>query len=345
MATNLKQKNRGFGMKSRAATRAVQTSPETMKGAAIDRFGPPSVLALHTLPVRQPAPQEVLIAVHVAGVGVWDESVRDGSWRPYGRPKFPLVPGTDGAGIVSALGTGVKRFAIGDRVYGVNYAGGFYAEFVIVDADNAAYAPRHLDLLSAGATAVPGLTALQGIDDHLRVRRGETILIFGATGSVGTLAVQFAKRRQARVLATASGRKAASLVRQLGADEVFDPRRKDVPESLEKLAHTGIDCVLALAGGGVPEKCLELVRPGGRIAYPNGVEPTPRRRSRVQLVAYDAESGRREFEKLDRAVSQARLRVPIAAVYPLARAAKAHERLEQGHLPGRIVLRVRRQRS
>ena len=107
-------------MKSRAATRAVRTSPETMKGAAIDRFGPPSVLTLHTLPVRQPAPQEVLIAVHVAGVGVWDASVRDGSWRPYGRPKFPLVPGTDGAGVVSALGPGVRRFAIGDRVYGVN---------------------------------------------------------------------------------------------------------------------------------------------------------------------------------------------------------------------------------
>lgn len=313
-----------------------------MKAAAIDHFGPPSVLKLHILPIRQPGPGEVQIALHAAGVGVWDTSVRDGSWRPYGRPNFPLIPGTDGAGIVSAVGARVRRFAEGDRVYGVSYAGGFYAQFVVLEAENVARVPRRLDLLSAGAAPVPALTALQGIDDHLRVRRGQTVLIFGATGSVGTLAIQFAKRLRARVLATASGAKAARLARELGADDVFDPRQQNAPEQLEKISGGSIDCVLALAGSSVLANCLELVRPGGRVAYPNGVEPEPRRRSTIQLVPYDAEAGRRQFDELERAVNEARLRVPIAAVYPLAQAARAHQRIQRGHVPGRIVLQIRR---
>ena len=342
--TNLKLR-KGFATSSKAEMRREQTFPATMKAAAIDRFGPPSVLKLHTLPMKKPGAGEVLIALHSAGVGVWDESVRDGSWRPYGRPKFPLVPGTDGAGVVTAVGARVRRFAIGDRVYAVKYAGGFYAEAVVVETENVARVPSRLDLLSAGAAPVPGLTALQGIDKHLRVRRGESVLIFGATGSVGTHAVQFAKRLHARVLATASGRKASALIRRLGADGVFDPRRPDAPEQLEELARGGIDCVLALTGGDVLEKCIDLVRPGGRVAYPNGVEPVPRRRSKIRLVSYDAEAGPREFQELERAVNEARLRVPIAAVYPLAQAAKAHQRLQQGHILGRIVLRIRRGRK
>jgi len=320
------------------------TIPATMKAAAIDRFGPPSVLKLHTLPVPAPGPREVLIALHSAGVGVWDASIRDGSWQPAGRPKFPLVPGTDGAGIVVAKGARVRRFRIGDRVYAYDYAnpkGGFYAEYVAVDANHAGRVPRRLDLLHAGATVTTGLTALQGIDDALRLRRGETILIFGASGAVGTLAVQFSKRRRARVLATASGRDAVALVKHLGADTVIDARRSDATEKLKAVAPKGIDAALVLASNEELEACLSLVRPGGRVAYPNGVEPEPRRRPKIRLVAYDAAVGTREFTRLERAVVEAKLLVPIAAIYPLAQAAKAHARLERGHIRGRIVLRIR----
>jgi NADPH:quinone reductase len=314
----------------------------TMKAAAVDRFGPPQVLKLHTLPVPRPGPKQVLIAVYAAGVGVWDTSVRDGSWRPYGRPKFPLILGTDGAGVVVEKGNRVRRFRVGDRVYAVDYAGGFYAEFVATDAQNTARVPRGLDWLQAGAALVPGLTALQGIDDHLRIRRGETVLIYGASGSVGTLAIQFAKRLRAGVLATASSSDAAALVRQLGADEVFDPRASNATEKLRSLAPEGIDAVLALAGSPALEKCIDLVRPRGRVAYPNGVEPEPHRRgSKVRMIAYDAEAGPREFARLERAVTEARLSVPIAAKYPLAQAAKAHARMERGHILGRIVLQIR----
>jgi len=316
--------------------------PGTMKAAAIDRFGGPEVLTLHTLPVPTPGRQEVLIALHVAGVGIWDASIRDGSWRLSSRPKFPLVPGTDGAGIIVAKGAGVRRFRIGEGVYATKL-GGFYAEYVAVNEQYVSRIPEPLDMLQAGAAAATGLTALQGIDDALRVKKGETLLIFGASGAVGTLAVQFAKRRRVRVLATASGRGAASLVQDLGADAVIDPRKTSFIEQLRLLIDGGLDAVLALAGGEALEQCLDHVRAGGRVAYPNGVEPEPRRRPAIRLTAYDGEAGPREFIRLQRAVWKSKLRVPIARAYPLSQAPKSHVRLERGHILGRIVLRVRRE--
>ncbi|HEY6293275.1 MAG TPA: NADP-dependent oxidoreductase [Terriglobia bacterium] len=316
----------------------------TMKAAAIDRFGPAAVLTLHTLLVPQPGPNEVLIALHVAGVGVWDALIRNGSWQPVGPPNFPVVPGTDGAGVVVAKGARVTRFNIGERVYASEYdnpKGGFYAEYVAVKAEHVARVPARLDFLQAGAVATTGLTALQGIDDALRLRRGETLFIYGASGAVGTLAVQCAKARRARVLATASGQEGAALIQQLGADAVINGRRSDACERLRELAPGGVDAALVLANGRWLDALLGLVRVGGRVAYPNGVEPAPRRRRGIRLLAYDAVAGTREFARLQRAVTAAKLQVPVARVYPLALASKAHSRLERGHVLGRIVLQVR----
>jgi NADPH:quinone reductase len=315
----------------------------TMKAAAIDRFGPPEVLTLHTLPIPQPGPTEVLIALYGAGVGVWDAELRAGTYTT-GKERFPLVLGTDGAGIVAARGARVRRFDIDDRVWAYEFSnpkGGFYAEFVAVKAEHVGPAPQTLTLLEAGASAVTGLTALQGIDDHLEVREEETVLIFGATGAVGTLAVQFAKLRGARVIGTATGRDAVHTVTDLGADGTIDGRSNEAVEQLRALAPEGLDAVLALAGGETLERCLDLLRDGGRVAYPNGVEPEPRRRQKVRLAAYDAVAGPREFAKLERAVEESQLRVVIAGVYPLERAAEAHERVEHGHVIGRLAIRIR----
>jgi NADPH:quinone reductase-like Zn-dependent oxidoreductase len=315
-----------------------------MRAAAIDRFGSPSVLKLHTLPIPQPGAGEVLIALHAAGIGVWDADIR-GGWWPEGRPKFPLILGTDGAGVIAQKGTRTTRFKIGERVWAYEFTnpkGGFYAEYVAVNGQHVAPVPKRLDLLHAGASAVTGLTALQGIDDHLRVRRGTTVLIFGATGAVGTLALQFAKRHGARVIGTARGRAAITLLKKLCVDGVVDLNRKDAADQLRALAPEGIDAALALAGGKALEQLLDQMRPGGRIAFPNGVEPAPRKRSKIRIKSYDAVGSPKHFARLNRAVEEARLQVLIAAVYPLAQAAKAHERIKRGHVLGRIVLRIRR---
>jgi NADPH2:quinone reductase len=310
--------------------------PDKMRAAAIDRFGPPDVLTLHQLPVPVPETGEVLIEMHSAGVGIWDAKIREGTWAE-GDTRFPRVLGTDGAGVVVAKGTGVRDVHVGDRVWAYEYdnpRGGFYAEYVAVDAGRVGRIPTFMALLEAGAAAVTGLTALQGIEDHLRVEPGDTVLVFGATGAVGTLAVQFARGRGARVIGTASGSVARELVLDLGASETFD--------ALESLAPKGFDAVLALTGGEALERCLELLHLDGRLAYPNGVEPEPRGPERkFRRVSYDAAAGPLEWERLAIAAEDAGLRVVIADVYPLTEAAEAHRRLERGHVLGRVVLQIR----
>jgi NADPH2:quinone reductase len=332
-------------IRSKPSALLIGAVPGAMNVAALDKFGPPHVLSLHSLPVPLPGPGEVLIELHAVGVGVWDASVRDGSWRPFGRPKFPLVPGTDGAGILVMKGPHVRRFDIGERVWAYHYAnpkGGFYAEYVAVDVEHVGSMPRRLNFTEAAAGATTGLTALQGIDDALRVHKGETVLVFGATGGVGSLAIQFAKRKRARVIATASGRDAVTLAKKLGADGIFDARGDDAADRLKALSPDGIDVALVLAASDTLEACLDLVRPDGRIAYPNGVSPEPKKRRKIQVLSYDAIAGQRQFERLEHAVAEARLTVPIAEVVPLEQAAKAHERLEKGHILGRIVIKTGR---
>jgi NADPH:quinone reductase len=323
--------------------RNVTALPATMTAAAVDRFGPPSRLKLHQLPVPRPSPDEVLIALDTAGVGIWDASIRDGSWRK-GRPRFPLVPGVDGAGVVVAKGSRVRRFRIGDPVYAYEFGnrqGGFYAQFAAAKAEHVARVPAGLDLRKAGAAATTGLTALQGVS-ALRLRAGSTVLIFGASGAVGTMAVQFAIARRATVIATASGKAAARLVASLGASAVVDARSATAVEELRRLAPQGLDAVLALAGGDDLEPLLDIVKPGGRLAYPNGVEPAPRKRRTLRVKSYDGEASPAQFAKLNRALTRIGAQVPIAARYPLARAADAHRRLEGDHVRGRIVLKIPR---
>jgi NADPH:quinone reductase len=318
-----------------------------MKAVAVNRFGPPSALTLHELPVPRPGPHEVVIAIDTAGVGSWDASIRSGSWRRPGRPRFPLVPGVDGAGIVVAKGARVRRLQLGDRVYAYEFGnrqGGFYAEFAAAHVEHVSRVPKGLDLREAGTVATTGLTALQGID-ALELRHGQTVLIFGASGAVGTMAVQFARQRGAHVIATASGVAPTRLVRKLGAHRVIDARRPESTDQLRTFAPDGLDCVLGLAGGDELERCLDFMRPKGRVVHPNGIEPVPKERRTFRVRAFDAIASPREFDKLNRHLGNGRIRVPIAATYPLGKAAQAHRRLDREHALGRMVLRVRRDRQ
>jgi NADPH2:quinone reductase len=242
------------------------------------------------------------------------------------------------------VGSRVGRLARGDTVYSYSFAnpkGGFYAEYVAVAAEKVGRLPDTLTLKEAGAVAATGLTAIQGIDDVLHVKRGEAVVIHGASGGVGSLALQFAKMRDARVLATASGRDGLAFVRRLGADAAADGRRDDLKAAALEFAPDGVDAVLAFAGGKPLTQLLDAVRRGGRVAFPNGVEPAPRKRRGLSVQSYDATPGVRELERLGRAIEAAHLKVPIAASYPLDQAARAHARLAKGHVPGKIVLRIR----
>lgn len=318
--------------------------PETMRAAVVERFGGPEVLKLRTVPVPKIGANEVLIAVHAAGVAGWDADMREG-WSPTGRKRLPLILGTDGSGTVAAIGSRVRRFKAGQRVMGfvwwASRMNGFYSEYVAVDAGNVAPLPKRLDFTQAGILPASGFTALEGVEDALRLKRGQSVIIHGASGGVGTLAVQFAKLRGARVFASASGNDGVALTRRLGADAAADGRKTDLAGALRAFAPQGVDAVLALVGGKGLTPCIAALRRGGVLAYPNGVEPAPRKRAGVKLVAYDGDSGARNFERLIRAAESAKkFKVPIAAEFPLAQAARAHRRLA-GHLVGKIILRIR----
>ena len=314
--------------------------PATMRAAAIDRFGGPDAIRLHTLPVPEIDERGVLIAVHTCGVAGWDADMREG-WSPTGGTKFPFVLGTDGSGTVVKLGSRVRRFEIGDKVYAASFEkAGWYAEYVAVGSHQAARLPQGLDLTHAGAIPIVGATALPGIDDVLHVKRGEDIVVHGASGGVGSLALQFAKQRGARVLATGPGDDGVAFVRRLGADAAVDGRHGDLETAARQFAPDGIDAVLALVGGEQLERCLRAVRPGGRVAYPEGVEPAPRKRRGIEVLSYNGSFESADLERLGRATHAAKLKIPIAARYPLEEAAQAHVRLAQGHVFGKIILRI-----
>jgi NADPH2:quinone reductase len=328
----------------KAASRRTKKAPvATMKAAAIDKTGPPEVLTIHTLPIPKVGPKDVLISLLAAGVGIWDAQIRKGDYS-VGSKRFPRVLGADGAGIVAAVGKDVRRFKEGDRVWAYEWGGsktGFYAEYAAPNEKNVALAPDALTLIEAGAAAVTGLTALQGVDDTLKLDKSDTILVFGATGAVGSLAVQFAKRTGAHVVATASPGRAETTLHEIGIEQVFDSRAADAPDRLRSFAPGGLNAILAFAGGDDLEKCIDQLVPDGRVAYPNGIEPEPRKRPKVRMIPYDGVGGRAPFERLNRAVAESGLKVVIEKVYKLEQAADAHARIEQGHVVGRIVLQIR----
>jgi len=312
--------------------------PEKMRAAVIDEYGPPDVLHIAEVPVPKPKADQVLIRLESAGVGVWDADVRAGDFE-IGERRFPKVIGSDGAGEVVALGSRARRFSPGQRVYAYSMDGGFYAEYVALAQDAASEVPSNVQAEQAGALGADGITALRGLDDTLKLSRGQKLLVFGASGGIGHLAVQLAKRIGAEVFAVASEDDGVELVRRLGADDALDGKHDAITQRLRRFAPEGLDAALVTAGGKVLEEALARVKKGGRVAYPNGVEPEPHAPKGITVKGYDGEPGNDVFERLDALVSQGPFHVEVR-FYPLAEAAQAHRDLPKHHL-GKLALRMR----
>lgn len=314
--------------------------PREMKAAAFDHVGGPEVLHTETLPVPEPRPWQVLVRLDSAGIGVWDPEVRAGDIE-LGRREFPRIIGNDGAGEVVAVGSEVERHRVGDRVFAYSFEAGFYAEYAALAEYEIAPIPRGLSAEEAGALGADGVTALRGLEDQLHLAPGQALMVYGASGGVGHLAVQLAKRLGARVLAVASGRDGVELVRRLGADAAVDGKRDDVAGAARAFAPGGLDAALVLAHGESLAPALGLVRKGGRIAHPNGVEPAPRAPEGVSLLAYDGEPGRDALERLGQLISSGPgpFHVVLGRVYRLEEAAQAHREVQRHHL-GKLAFRI-----
>lgn len=319
--------------------------PEKMKAAALDRFGGPEVLGIKTVPVPRCGDDEILIRVEAAGVGVWDAWEREGEMAEMieGGPRFPYVPGTDGAGEVVAVGKGVRGFKVGDRVYAYALGspkGGFYAEFAAVKATHAARIPKGLKVEQAAALAADGVTALRGLEEHLKLQAGQRLLIFGASGGVGHIALQLARRMGVKVLAIASGKDGVELARRLGADAVVEGHNAgDVEKACRDFAPDGFDAALVLACGDICQAALKHARKGGRIAYPNGVEPRPEAPEGVAATAYNGNPSQRSLERLNELIEAGPFHLEVSHLYAMEEAARAQQEVFKHHL-GKLALRI-----
>lgn len=318
----------------------AQGIPKRMRAAAIDHFGSPDVVHMEMVPVPKLAAKDILVQVAVAGVGTWDPELVDGSFQDV-KARFPRVLGSDGAGTVVAVGSGVRRFDVGDRVYGWGFGnpkGGFFAEYAAIHERDAAAIPDHLKFEEAGALAVCGITALQGLE-QLDLPAGQSMIIFGASGGVGHMALQLARILGLRVFAVASKADGVALARQLGADQVAEGHGRSLLRQLRDFQPDGFAGALVLAGGKGWKKELQLVAKGGTVAWPNGVEPVPAVPRGVARKPYDGKDSPAAFARLGELIASGPFHIELSKIYPLDRAAQALRDVQRHHV-GKLAIKI-----
>ena len=317
----------------------------TMKAVIIDRFGDETELQERSVPIPAVGDRDVLIRVDVAGIGSWDRAEREGEFEAGFRfpSEFPYILGWEGAGFVEAVGADVTRFTRGDRVYAASMPvprGGFYAEYAVVDEEHVAPVPERLTNEQAGVLAWDALTAASGLD-VIDARPGDAVMIFGASGGIGHLAVQLAKHRGLRVLAVASGQDGVSLVLALGADAAVDGRRDDVAAAVESFAPEGLDGALVTVGGPAAESALRGVRPAGRIAWAHGVNPAPTGDLVERVSFYDGDRSQAALRRLNEVIESSLLAPHVSQVFEADEVVQAHHAL-RSHYVGKVALRAPR---
>jgi NADPH:quinone reductase-like Zn-dependent oxidoreductase len=309
-----------------------------MKAAYFDQFGGPDVLKYGDLPDPVPATDEIVVDVAAASVNAADWKFRSGRYTRHSDAKFPLIPGRDFSGTVSALGGKVGDLKIGDEVFGVLEAGkeGTYAEKLATKAAIVAEKPKILSHVDAAAVALTGLTAVNSLADTLQLKKGETILIGGGAGGVAGFAIQFAKHLGARVITTTSAAN-RDYVRDLGADEVIDYNSQDFTKVV-----SGCDAVFDTVGGEVAQKSFAVLKPGGRAAFiASGMEaPKP---TRADVVSLRPPVGRSRvaMERVAELVQSGAVRPPLIKLFRLSEAPDAHRLSESRHFRGKLVFKVR----
>ncbi|MBK1441913.1 NADP-dependent oxidoreductase [Parapedobacter sp. ISTM3] len=308
-----------------------------MRAIRIHEFGGPEVLKLEEVPIPRPAPGEVLVSVHATSVNPVDWRIRSGQRKEKFPVQFPFTPGWDVSGVVQEVGEGVQGLKAGDEVYGRPHPtrNGAYAEYIALPADELAKKPKSIDHIHAAAVPLAGLTAWQGLFDHGHLTEGQRVLIHGASGGVGTLAVQFAKWKGAHVIGTAS-EKNFGLLNELGADELIDYRQAYFWEKLSNL-----DLVFDTIGGETQRRSLDVIRPGGRLITTLKPEYVDEAKTRnIHLEGYTAQAYPHQLEAIASLIDERSVKPVIYKVMELEDAAAAQQESQGGHVNGKIILKV-----
>lgn len=335
---------------------------EMMKAVRLHAFGGPEVLRYEEAPRPTPGPGEALVRVHATSINPPDLYLRDGyrtlppEWQP--SVTFPLIPGTDISGVVAALHKAASGFCVGDEVYAMvrfpadlMKGSGAWAQYVSVPIEEVARKPHSLDHVHAAAAPMSLLTAWQFLVEtghdapnpfqtfqHQPVAlQGKRVLVNGAGGGVGHLAVQVARWKGARVTAVASGKHEA-LLRALGVEAFIDYRQQAAETAVQP-----VDLVIDAVGGANMERFLAVIKPGGALYLVNplgfaGHQEAARRG--ITVSSTQVRSSGKQLEEAGRLLESGALRVVTDSIYPLSEAAAAHRRAAQGGIQGKIVLIV-----
>jgi len=331
-----------------------------MRAYVLKHYGGPEASLLMDVSAPSPGPRDVLVVVRAAGLNPVDFKFRQGKLRAILRPKLPFVMGNELAGEVIAVGSDVKRFRVGDRVFArvAKDRAGAFAEQACVDEIHAAHMPRDLDFTAAAAVPLAGLTALQALTDELGVKPRQRVFISGGAGGVGTFAIQIAKWLGAHVTTTASKRGEA-LVRSLGCDEVIDYTSQSISK-----AGGRFDAGFDLIGGKALEQMFEIMNPGTKIV---SIAALPEPQTAIKdlaggrtltamfwIISYGIRSRARragisyrylfmhpsgsDLAQIAELIEQGKLKVIVDKAYPFAKSSEALAYVEGGRAKGKVVV-------
>jgi NADPH:quinone reductase-like Zn-dependent oxidoreductase len=306
-----------------------------MKAVYIEQFGGPEVVKYGDLPDPVANRGDVVVDIVNASVNAADWKVRSGSYK---QTAFPLGLGRDFSGVVSAVGAGVDDLKAGDEVFGVCETGhdGAYAEKIAIGAAIVARKPEALSHVNAAALALTGLTAMSAIEDTLKLKLGEKILIQGGAGGVAGFAIQLAKHIGAHVITTASAAN-HSYLRTLGADEIIDYNAVDFTTVVKDC-----DAVFETVGGDVAQKSFQVLKPGGRAAFiASGPQAPKPDRTDVESLRPPVGRARRHLDRIAQLFLEGAVRAPEITLFPLVKGGDALTMSEGRHFRGKIVLQVR----
>ena len=319
----------------------------TMKAIRVRQFGDPEVLRLEEMPKPQPAPGQVLVRMHAIGVNPVETYIRAGTYARL--PVLPYTPGNDGAGVVEQIGDSVPEFKPGDRVYTAGSVSGTYAEFALCKTEQVHRLPENVPFAQGAAMGTPYATAYRGLFQRANAEPGETVLVHGASGGVGTAAVQLARARGLRVFGTAGSDEGRKLAREQGAHEVFDHRAPDHFEQImQATGGRGVDVIAELLANVNLGKDLTILATSGRVAIIGSrgrVEIDPRDTMQrdvdlrgMVLPNTPPEEMASIHAALVAGLENGTLRPVIGKEFPLAEAAQAHRAVMEPGALGKIIL-------
>jgi NADPH:quinone reductase-like Zn-dependent oxidoreductase len=316
---------------------AVQSEKPLMKAVVIHAYGGLEVLKLEDVPRPEPKEDEILIRVIAASVNPVDAAIRQGYLAQIIGDKLPLIPGMDAAGVVEKAGAKMGKFKAGDSVYAffTLASEGGYAQFAVAKESEAAAKPKALSYAQAAAVPAAASTAWQALIETAKLSAGQTVLIHGGSGGVGHFAIQIAKARGAKVIATASATN-QDFLKQLGADQAIDYRKT----KFEDIARD-VDVVLDTVGEDTLKRSYGVVKKGGIIvSIVDDPDQATLDAHGIRGASIRSSPKANVLKELTRLIDAKKITPVVSQVLPLSEVAKAHEQIATRHTRGKIVLQV-----